>query len=159
MNRKIPAEDAFRFYTSLGAGRSYAAVAEKYDASKQAITNLANRDGWQERLEKIESEVRERGDAKLVESLDQMNERHLRVLRAIQGKALETLKATPLSNAMDAVRALEMSLKQERLIRGEPSERTELSVEEVTKREMDRWLVLKERKGEAGSDGGESPDA
>jgi hypothetical protein len=71
-----------------------------------------------------------------------MNDRHLRVLRAIQAKALETLKTKPLRTRHGRVRALEVSIRHERLIRGEPSERTEMNVEEITRREVQRWVTL-----------------
>ena len=47
----------------------------------------------------------------------------------------------PLSSAMDAVRALDSSVKQERLVRGEPTDRAAVNVEEVIRREYDRWMV------------------
>ena len=34
-----------------------------------------------------------------------------------------------------------MSIVKERLVRGEPSDRTAIGVEEVIRREYDRWLV------------------
>ena len=69
--------------------------------------------------------------------------------KALQGKALESLRALPIEKAADVIRALELGVKQERLIQGEPSERSEMSVEEVTKREMRRWLVIGGGDGEA----------
>ncbi len=103
--------DAFSYYAGLGPERSYQVVAEHYGVSKQAVTKLAVRESWQRRLEDIER------------------------------KALETLKTMPLATAMEAVRALDMSIAKERLVRGEPSDRTAIEVEEVIRREYDRWLV------------------
>ena len=51
------------------------------------------------------------------------------------------MKTMPLATAMDAVRALDMCITKERLIRGEPSERTAVSIEETIRKEYDRWLV------------------
>jgi hypothetical protein len=39
------------------------------------------------------------------------------------------------------VQALVKAIEQERLARGEPTERTAVSVEDVIKREYERWLV------------------
>ncbi len=39
------------------------------------------------------------------------------------------------------MRAAELAIKLERLIVGEPSERTEMNIEEITKRELEHWLV------------------
>jgi hypothetical protein len=92
-------------------------------------------------LEQIEKEARERGAAKAVETLEAMNERHLKAARVIQAKAVEALRSLPLDSAMDAVRALDLGMKQERLILGEPTDRSEVSVQELVERESRRWLV------------------
>jgi len=139
MIRRLPPE-AFAYYVSLGVGRSYRAVAEKFEVSKTAVANLAERERWTERVAEVERKVATATAEKAVESLEAMNERHLRSLRAIQGKALETLRSMSLDDAMDAVRALDLAIRQERVIRGEPSERTALEVEDVIRREYQRWL-------------------
>jgi transposase len=79
MNRKIPA-DAFGYYFSLGPGRSYQTVAAHYGVSKQAVTKLAQREDWQTRLETIERQARQKVDESAVESLEGMNQRHLKTL-------------------------------------------------------------------------------
>ncbi len=76
----------------------------------------------------------------LVEVLRETHDRHLKTVRFMQARALTALKQFPLTNGMEAMRATELAIKLERLIVGEPSERTE-TVELVTKREMERWLV------------------
>lgn len=119
MASKIP-PDAFEFYFGLGSGRSYRAVADHFGVTKKAITNLAVREGWQQLIEERELKIRESTDRKAVETIEQQNERHLRILKAIQAKALEALKSLSMEKAADVVRALEMSIRQERLIRGEP---------------------------------------
>jgi hypothetical protein len=140
MNRKLP-PDTFAHYFSLGPGRSYKAVAVHYGVSKQAVTKLAHRENWQSRLEGIERQARHKLDENALESLDGMNQRHLKTLQVIQRKALETLKTMPLASAMEAVRALDMTIGKERLVRGEPTDRAEVNVEDVIRREYDRWLV------------------
>ena len=140
MNRKIPSE-AFEHYYGMGPRRSYQAVADHYGVTKRAIVDFAKREGWMDRLDTIEQEARERSDQRIVETLDAMNERHLKLVRVIQGKALEAIRAMPIGTAMDAARALDMAIKQERLIRGEATDRAALSVEEIVRREHDRWMV------------------
>ena len=149
---KLPGE-AFDYYAGLGSDRSYQAIADHYGSSKRAVTDLAKRERWQERLHKIEQEARQRAEERLVESLEQMNERHLKTLQVIQRKALETLRSMDLSSAMEAVRALELCINKERLIRGEPSDRTELSVEHAIRREYERWLVVNDEDGEESDEG------
>ena len=139
MKRRIP-PDAFDYYLSLGASRSYQAVADKYKVSKTAIVKLADRENWRERLDRVEREAQQRSDQRAVETIEGMNARHLKTMQVVQGKALEALKVMQLDSAIDAVRALDLAIRQERLIRGEPSERTAVSTEDVIRREYDRWL-------------------
>ncbi len=143
MNRKLP-DEAFEFYVNLGPDRSYEKVAEEYGISKRGVTKAAGRDNWVGRLAKIEAEARQATDKKLGESIEEMNERHLKVVKAVLGKGLETLKSLPLANAMDAVRTIDMALKQERVIRGEPSERTAMTIAETTRDEIQRLLTVEE---------------
>lgn len=150
MNTKIPA-DAFTVYCALGPGRSYEALAQKYGVSKRAITKLAAREDWSKRLESIDKKARERADEKVLESLNDMNERHLVAVKFLQRKALDALRTMQLSSAMDAVRALSISLDKERLIRGEPTDRSAVSMEEIVRREYDRWMVSE--KTDDGSEG------
>lgn len=136
---KIPS-DAFDVYVSLGPVRSYQALADRFGVTKRAITKAAAREHWQDRLVQIEAQVRERSDIKIVETLEAMNTRHLKMLQVVQGKALEGLRHFALKDAMDAVRALDLSVRQERTIRGEPGERSAVSVEDIIKREYERWM-------------------
>jgi len=140
---KIP-PDAFHFYLGLGPERSYQAVADRYGVSKRAVTKLATRERWQDRVVELEAKARAGAEQKALESLEAMNLRHLRSLKVIQGKALEALRSMPLESAMEAVRSLDIAIRQERLIRGEPSDRTAISVEEVIKREYQRWMLPEE---------------
>lgn len=150
MNRKLPS-DAFDFYFALGTSRSYQAVATKYGSSKRAVTRLAVREEWQGRIERCEREARERSNTKAVETLEVMQEKHLKALQFVMGKAIDALRAQPLETAMEAVRSIEMVIRQERLVRGEPTDRAELEVGELVKRESERWLV---RAREVQSSGG-----
>lgn len=134
--KKIPS-DAFAFYVALGASRSYRVVGERYNVSKQGVAKYAARENWTERLEIIEAEAQRRSEAKLVESLEEMRTRHLKMVKAMSARALAGIKAYPISSGMDAMRAAEMSIKLERLIAGEASQRSEVSIEEVTQRELD----------------------
>jgi hypothetical protein len=139
VSRKIP-ENAFAVYAAMGEKRSYQAIADRFGVSKRSVVKRAIAEGWQERLVRAEATAREKVDAKAAESLEVMNARHLKIIQAIQTKAIETLSRVPLRTAFDAVRALELSIRQERLIRGEPSDRTVLSIEEVIRREYQMWL-------------------
>jgi hypothetical protein len=141
MIRKLPL-DAFSYYASLAPEkRSYQAVADHFSVSKRTVGKRALKEKWQDRLKEIEREARARTDEKLIESVEVMNGRHMKMFKAIQGRALEALKNYPLTSAMDAVRALDLSVKGERLIRGEPTDRSALDVGEIVRRECEAWLV------------------
>ena len=140
MNRRLPPE-AFSIYLGLGHERSYEAVARHYGVSKRAVTKLAARENWQERVRAADEATRAKVEEKVQETLEEMNERHLKTVQFIQRKALEALRATAISSGMDAVRALTMGLEKERLIRGEPTSRAQLDTEAVIKREYERWLL------------------
>jgi hypothetical protein len=133
-------EDAFQQYVNLGPARSYDALAKRLRVAKRSITRLAAREKWQERLTKIESHARERLDEKMVETMEAVNARHLKIFRAVLTKGLQALQAMPLLSAEAAVRAIEMAVRGERLVLGEPTDRNAVSVEEVIKREYENWM-------------------
>jgi transposase-like protein len=146
--KRIPPE-SFSYYVSLGPGRSYAKVAEHFGVHRRSLVRFAKKHDWQRRLMAAEAKAQQRGDDAAVDALTEMSERHLKVCRAVQGKALEALRSMPLTSATAAVRALDMSLRNERLILGEPSERTSLTLEDAIKKEFHAWST---------SDGNEQGD-
>ena len=143
MTRKIP-DDAFELYVGLGTERSYQSVADHYEVTKRAITKHAVKEGWSERLAKIEAEARERSDKRLVDTIDDIRSRHLKTLKAMHARAVTGLQQFPLNSGMEAMRAAEMVIKLERLIAGEPSERTAVSIEDVTRREIQNFLEVED---------------
>ena len=151
--RKIP-QDALLYYVALGPGRSYEKVAKEYGVSKRAIVDHAVRENWQDRIAELERRARENVDAKADDTVEEMYDRHLKLIKLMQGKAVETLRNLPLTKASEAVKTLEITMKQERLLHGEPSERTAVSIEDTIKREYERWMVG----GEQHTPGDESDD-
>ena len=151
MKTKIPLE-SFDFYVALGAARSYEKVAEHYGSTKRTVTRHAKKEHWAERLAEVERKAREESDKNAIAVLREMDERHLKIAKALQGKALEALRSMPLDRGADVIRALDLGVKQERLIHGEPGERSAVSVEEATKREMERWLTLEPKEAEDEAD-------
>lgn len=138
--KKLP-DDAYAFYLGLGLGRSHQAVADHYGVDKKTVTNRAVKEGWKERLANYEREQRAIQEKKATESLEVMNDRHLKVIGYIQAKGIEALKAMPIESAIDAVRAITLAIEKERLIRGEPTERTAMDIEKKIREEHERWLV------------------
>ncbi len=154
MTRKIP-PDAFEYYVSLGPTRTYRAIAERYEVTTRAVTKCAARERWSERLATIEQDARERCDRKLGDVFEEARERHLKTLKAMHARALTALKQYPLSSGMDAMRAAEMVIKLERLVMGEASERKEVTIEEVTKRELRDLLIVGNDDADEGVEEGE----
>jgi hypothetical protein len=141
VNQKLGAE-VFSFYVSLGDDRSYAAVAKHYGVSKRAVVKAASRENWTARLAEIEREARERADQQLTESLAEVRARHMKMLKVMAGRAIKALSEYPLTSGMEGARVAETVIKLERLVVGEASERTVLSVEQITRREIETLLTL-----------------
>jgi hypothetical protein len=117
MRNKIP-PDAFDYYRSLGAERTYSAVARQYGVSLRGVTKRAVNEDWQGRLQRIETEARRKRDDQAIEDVAAVDERHLKLSRAIQARALVALRTMPLHSGMSAVRALDVAIKIERAILG-----------------------------------------
>ncbi len=140
MSSKVP-ENAFELYVGLGPGRSYRALAEKLCVDKRTIVRHAGEEKWVERLAKIQEDARVSGDKRITETLEEMQERHLKMLRAMAGKSLQAMKEFPITSAAEGARIAGMVIKLERIVREEPAARPELSIEEITKREIETLLL------------------
>jgi hypothetical protein len=140
VGKKLP-DDAFAFYVSLGNDRSYQAVADHYGLSKRAIVGAASKGDWLARLAKIDREAQERSDKELAEGQAEIRTRHLKLLRAMASRAAKAIQEFPLTSGMEGVKTAELVIKLERLIAGEPSDRTTMTIEQVTRSELDRFLV------------------
>ena len=141
--QKLP-QEAFEYYFALGPDRGYQAVADRFGVSKKTVTDRAMRESWQEKLRERERAARSIVEKRSVETLADVNERHLKMIRAIQRKAIEGLAKLGLDSAIDCVRALDLAVKQERLILGEPTERNATDLEAIIRREGERWLVARD---------------
>ena len=113
---KLPS-NSFDYYIQLGVGRSYEAVARNYNCSKKAVTKKAIKEDWQRRLQRIEAKARQDSDQKAVETLDQMGDRHQKMLKLVQAKSIEALRNHPLKSAEAACRLLSLAIQGERAIR------------------------------------------
>jgi hypothetical protein len=141
--KKLP-DDAYAYYLALGPRRSHQAVADHFGVDKKTVTNRAVKENWRQKIEDHERAERERLERKAAESVEAMNDRHLRVISYIQAKGLETLKSMPLDSAIDAVRAITIAIDKERVIRGEPAQRTTIDIERKIRDEHERWEAPEE---------------
>lgn len=150
MKRKIPS-DAFEYYFSLDKTRSHKAVAKHYKVSPRAVTALAVKENWKSKIADLERRARERLDEKILETIEDMNGRHLKTARFLQRKGLETLQSMPITSAMDAVRTLALGVDRERLIRGEPTDRSAVNIEQKIRSEYENWMTKNVEEGDEAS--------
>jgi hypothetical protein len=118
VNRSKLPQDAFDYFFALGPSRSHAAVAKHFGVSRKTVARRADDDSWERRVLELERKAREASEKKALETIEQLNERHLKVLKVLQGKALEALRSLAMDKPSDVIRALEVSIRQERAIRG-----------------------------------------
>ena len=149
--KKIPT-DAFDHYFSLGPGRSYQQVADRYGVTKRAVTALAKRESWQARLAEVEEKARVRLDEKKVDALEAAHEQRLKALRLVLGKGIAGLRGMSIDSPRDAVQAIGLAVREIRVELGEPSDRTAISIEDTIKREYERWMVVEEEEPDLPND-------
>ena len=133
--KRLPPE-AFNHYVELGPARSYEAVAKHFGVSKVTVVSHAAKEQWQERLREAEAKAREEANKKAVNVLEEVKERQLQEARILEHRALEALKVLPPEKAAKAAAMLQIAWRHELLLLGEPTERSEMSVEETIKHEM-----------------------
>lgn len=143
MKMGLPA-DAFDFYVSLGPGRSHQAVADRFAVNKRTVVRTADREKWAERLVKIEAEARDISDRQLAKDLGEMHLRHRKILTAMAGRAARALQEFPLTSGMEGIKAAALVIKLERLLAGEPTERTSLDLEQTIRREYETLMRVEE---------------
>ncbi|MBL8897091.1 MAG: hypothetical protein JNM84_05665 [Planctomycetes bacterium] len=119
--RKLPV-DAFAIYLAQGPGRSYAAIAKQFKVAKRTVARTAQVERWQSRVEERERKQREVAEREAIESATEMRDRHLKVARVLQARGLEALRTLQLRSAMDAVKTIDVGVRQERELRGNARE-------------------------------------
>jgi hypothetical protein len=147
MPRRKLGDEAFAYWVSLGAGRSYQPVADYCKVVKRTVVSAAKRDNWVERLAKIEREAQAKADLKLQESVEAVKIRHSKMLRAMAARAAKALQDYPLNSGMEAIKAAEIVIKLERIIAGEPSERTAIDIQKELLQD-EKVLVVSPSKAE-----------
>jgi hypothetical protein len=137
--KKLP-DSSLAFYISLGPGRTYRDVAAHFNCSKRAVQMRASVEGWTASVAAIEAQARQQLAEEAARTVAEMDQRHLQIAKVLQAKGLEALRTSPIETAGDAMKALDLGIKNERLVRGEPSHL--ISVEAVTKREIADLLLV-----------------
>ncbi len=116
--------------------------AVKYGVTKRAVTNLAGREDWQRRLAEIEAKAREEADKKRTQTLEVVYEQHMTALRLVFGKGVEALKGMAIDTPADAMKAIQLVIREMRVALGEPTDRTAISVEDTIRKEYQRWMTV-----------------
>lgn len=138
--RKIPA-DALAYYVSLGAERSYQKVAAHYGVTKRAVVNVARRDGWQRQVGELERTAHEQARETMRSTIEATYEQHMKALRMVFAKGVQALNRMVLETPAEALKAIQLAIREMRVALGEPTDRTAVSVEETIRREYERWMV------------------
>ena len=140
MKHRLP-KDAFDYYARLGDERSYPAVAKQYGVSKRAVQKRATKEDWPGKIAEMTRVAREKNQQALQEDFNEMDLRHRKMVRAMASRAAVGLREFPLTNGMEAIKAAEVAIKLERLLAGEPGERTAHDVRDISRQEVQRLVT------------------
>ena len=69
-------------------------------------------------------------------------QRHMKALRMVFAKGVGALNAMVIDSPADAMRAIQLAIREERVALGEPTDRTAVSIEDTIKREYARWMTV-----------------
>ena len=140
-HRRPEYQEMFQAYVAMGESRSYQRVADQFGWSKPAVTRMAMKYEWLKRLREIEADARREADRKLMEARVEAHERHIKLAKLIQTRAVQGLQAHQFDTARDASRALVEGVKLERTSLGESNENHHVSVQAVTRREVESFVT------------------
>lgn len=140
-HRRPDRQEMFQAYVEMGDARSHQRVAEMFGMSKTSVTAIAIKYEWMARLRMIDAEARREADKKLTDARIEAHERHLKYAKLIQGRAVQGLQAHQFDNARDSARALVEGVKLERTSLGESNDHHFLSVQQVTRREVESFVT------------------
>jgi ATPase subunit of ABC transporter with duplicated ATPase domains len=140
VSTKLP-DDAFEQYLGMGPTRSYQELAKKLGVDKRTIVRRAAEGKWTERLARIQRQADDATDARLADEARAMRDRHLKEARFVQAQALKAMQTLPPEKAVRAAQALAIGWRQEMLLLGDPTERSEaITTQEIVRREYELWL-------------------
>lgn len=132
-NESAKAYQAYLDYRDLGVYRSLAKLNQQYGKKASYIRQLQKWSAqydWQARIKQFEQEQAEERAAKIQAALDEMNERHIELALAQQEKASKQIADLIEARAFGSqavVQLLKLATDLERLARGAPTEREEIT--------------------------------
>lgn len=149
---------AFDMYWELGASRSIERLHQLLEKSGKAPTERtlyewSRRYHWQDRLVELERKAREADDEAHLTALREMADRQAREALLLQQKGAEWLTGlgSDQVTAEAAIRAVVEGARLERLVRGEPTDRTDhqgqinARLEALDHDELDTFIDFAER--------------
>lgn len=83
-------------------------------------------EGWEHEREAIQQATEQRVSQAVAETISEMNARHLKEAQLLQSKGIQALRTLDPQKASEAAAMIEAGMKAERLVRGEPTEVTEV---------------------------------
>ncbi len=124
-------------YAAMGQGRSLEGLVQQrvQNGSKASrrlatIKEWSSKYNWQERIKLYDAAQIERERVKRQKAIDAMNDRHAMIGTTQQAKAIEQIKAlieAKSFGSMAAVQLLKLATDLERVARGAPTERSEVT--------------------------------
>jgi hypothetical protein len=122
----------FAHYRDEGLTRSLSKTAQAFGLSKRAIEKLSSRHYWRLRVHAWDSELDRQRQLANIEAQREMVQRHARLARAVQSRALERLLAINPSELTptQVIQMLERGVKIERISLGAPTEYVNTSTPE-----------------------------
>ena len=132
---------AFTVYRDMGSERSLSKLSQKLVKNKVTLAKWSVQWEWQERVGAWDVELDRQGRLAQIAAVQDMNERHVILARAMLGivaRRLQSVEPGTLSPS-DVVKWADVSAKLERLARGEATDRVDI-MERV--RQMARDLGL-----------------
>jgi len=134
-------ERMFAEYVGMGDSRAYIRVAKLFGCAKKTIVAISQRNHWLDRLAFIEAEARKEADRRLLEQRTEVHQRHLQLIRAIQQRGAQGLQEHRFDNARDASRAVTDAIRLELNVLGEPDQRLGVTIQGLTKREVENFVT------------------
>lgn len=113
--------EAFSIYRDMGADRGIRKVAQKLDKQPSYISKIASRWFWVDRVTKYDRYLDEKRRVEREAEIEKMNERHVKIGKTLQSKAIERLQTIDVSTftPSELLRYVELGVKIERGAMGE----------------------------------------
>jgi transposase-like protein len=139
MAAQLSQQKRLQMFTAYCDNRSIRHVGRTCSVCSATALRYKRMDKWDDRL----SGIKQRTEDKVDDSIAEMEARQAKQARAIQAKALQRIIEDGFRSSKDAADAYFKAVQEERVIRGEPSDRLNLVQEQMSNID-DRYEILKE---------------